>query len=98
LRKRDLEDVRQFTSIKYLGFLESAEDIYARGVTETLTYLSFPREHWRNSTARYASYTSGEVLPERRIRPDADLCQTPLRSLKGLGNKAGPEQEATLLT
>ena len=28
--------------------LNSAADVYAKGVAETLTYLEFPREHWRN--------------------------------------------------
>ena len=28
--------------------LKAAADLYGKGVVETLTYLDFPREHWRN--------------------------------------------------
>ena len=97
LRKRDQEGVK---AIHFHGYRDSwnrHEDIYARGV-KTLTYLSFPREHWRNSTAKdtrrtraVRCYLNGEsalMLICARLRYEAS---------KDWGTK-GPEQEATLLT
>ncbi|WP_308602763.1 IS256 family transposase [uncultured Fibrobacter sp.] len=41
-KTRDVE--RKLRDMK----LSSAADVYAKGVGETLTYLEFPHEHWRN--------------------------------------------------
>ena len=41
-KTRDVE--RKLREMK----LNSAADVYAKGVRETLTYLGFPHEHWRN--------------------------------------------------
>ena len=41
-KTRDVE--RKLREMK----LNSAADVYAKGVMETLTYLDFPHEHWRS--------------------------------------------------
>lgn len=88
--------------------LNSAADVYAKGVRETLTYLGFPHEHWRNirtnnilgSDMKTCKHVFASLalrrFSGRGIGPYACLRKAKACCFEGMGHQDVPEHETPI--